>query len=109
MFNTTSFFYFFKKFDFNFINRKFNLTVLNIKFYYMGNCYQIDMNAVNMAEQSIESKLNQSQTDYSCNGKYNTEQIKWGLREDYYKVRGSESNDYILRSDYNRYYRGAFK
>ena len=75
----------------------------------MGNCYNIDMDRVNRVENSIDSILSNSNTDYSCRGKYNNEQIKYGLREDCYGRRQSSSNDYILSNDFNKFYKGTFR
>jgi len=75
----------------------------------MGNCYQIDMDSVNRAEDSIDQILKKSTVDYTYNGKYTTEQVRCGLREEYYQTRKSDSNDYILRSDYKQSYKNSFK
>ena len=75
----------------------------------MGNCYQIDSNAIARAEDSIDRILRTSTTDYTYNGKYTIEQVKCGLRDEYYRTRDRNSNDYILKSDYDKSYKNAFQ
>lgn len=75
----------------------------------MGNCYNIDMDAVNRAEVSIDRVLKHSTVDYTHNGKYTTEQVRCGLREEYYQHRQAISNDYILKTDYSKSYKNAFR
>lgn len=74
----------------------------------MGNCYDIDMKAVNRAENSIDDILQHSKVDYTCKGKYTNEQVKCALREEYYGIRSKNSNNFVLSGDYKNCYSGTF-